>query len=223
MFTDRVLRNCIILSIAIHGIALLNINTFKIFQSLDIKPIPKEIEITYHKNARKILPKAIVGKKNKIVKTAPQKEKSVTVEKIFKPVKPVKPAKTATEKIRVAKTELKSQPIVEQEWQIFHKSKDLSSEPSYLTYHNLIRSRIERNANTNKPYTFRAGDVDLVFTVLRSGELKAIKIVSKPHAADYVLRQCALDSVYTASPFSPFTRDMKEDELTLQLTISFEK
>ena len=78
-------------------------------------------------------------------------------------------------------------------------------------------------ADVNKPYIFRVGEINLIFTILNSGDVKEVALADRGSSSDSVLRRCALDSVYAASPFPPFNNEMKEDHLTLQVTIAFQE
>ena len=226
MFAGRVLKNCLLFSIVIHAIVIFNVRPFKTFPNIQTNP--KKLEVTYYRKVGNILPKAFVGSKEKIAvpvrkefsngagpaladrQRDPFKKRIKSANEIRKPLTP------STEKIKFSKT------VIEQDKMLIaYDSKDLIGNPSYLKYHNLVRAEIERMANANKPYFFRVGEVNLIFIILNSGDLKSANLVNKGSVADPVLRQCALDSVYAASPFPPFTGDMKEDHLTLQVTISF--
>ncbi len=226
MFADRVLRSCLLFSIIIHTIVIFNAGPFKIFPNIQTNP--KKLEVTYYRKVGNILPKAFLCSKEKIVGPV-RKEFSNGAEpaladrqreplgKRIKSANEIrKPFTPSTEKIKFSKD------VVEQDKMLIsYDSKDLSGNPSYLKYHNLVRSKIEQAANSSKPYIFRIGEVNLIFTILNSGDLRSVDLADKDSVTDPVLRQCALDSVYAASPFPSFTGDMKEDRLTLQVTISF--
>ncbi len=215
MFADRILKNCLLFSIIVHAIVIFNARPFKIFPNIQTNP--KKLEVTYYRKVGNILPKAFVSPKEKIAGAAladrqrePFKKRIKSANEIRKPFTP------STEKIKFSKA------VIEQDKMLIsYDSKDLSGNPSYLKYHNIVRSKIEQAANSNKPYIFTIGEVNLIFTILNSGDLKNVNLVNKSSVTDPVLRQCALDSVYAASPFPPFTGNMKEDRLTLQVTISF--
>ncbi|UCH12193.1 MAG: hypothetical protein JSW18_05100 [Candidatus Omnitrophota bacterium] len=226
MFADRILRNSLMLSIVVHTIVIFNARPFKIFHNIQTNP--RKLEVTYYRKVGNILPKAFISPKEKIASSVrkefsnvaepaladrqrePFKKRIKSANEIRKPFTP------STEKIKFSKAAIEQDKML-----IFHDSKDLSGNPSYLKYHNIVRSKIEQTANSNKPYIFRIGEVNLMFTILNSGDLKNVNLVNNGSVTDPVLRQCALDSVYAASPFPPFTGDMKEDHLTLQVTISF--
>jgi len=106
---------------------------------------------------------------------------------------------------------------------ISHNNKDLSNEPSYIDYYNSVRAEIYKTANTNKPYYANGGDVRLVFVIDRSGRLLDVSLVESISVNNQVLRNHAVASIRKASPFAPFPATMKENDLTLRLTISFEK
>ena len=101
--------------------------------------------------------------------------------------------------------------------------KDLSSEPVYLDYYNAVRSQIYRSAQASKPYYFMEGGVTLVFTLSRTGKLLGVGIIQEKSTKNPILQKHALSSIERASPFSSFHESMKERELTLRITISFEK
>ena len=101
--------------------------------------------------------------------------------------------------------------------------KDLSSEPVYLDYYNAVRSQIYRSAQASKPYYFMEGGVTLVFTLSRTGRLLNVGIIQEKSTKNPILQKHALSSIERASPFSSFHESMKERELTLRITISFEK
>ncbi len=215
MFANRILRNCLMLSIVVHAIVIFNAGPFKIFPNIQTNP--KKLEVTYYRKVGNILPKAFLGPKEKIAGTALADRQREPLGKRIKSANEIrKPFTPPTEKIKFSKA------VIEQDKMLIsYDSKDLSGNPSYLKYHNIVRSKIEQAANSNKPYIFRIGEVNLIFTILNSGDLKNVNLVNKASVIDPVLRQCALDSVYAASPFPPFTGAMKEDQLTLQVTISF--
>jgi len=101
--------------------------------------------------------------------------------------------------------------------------KDLSSEPVYLDYYNAVRSQIYRSAQANRPYYFMEGGVTLVFTLSRTGRLLNVGMIQEKSTKNPILQKHALSSIERAAPFSSFHESMKEQELTLRITISFEK
>ena len=234
MFSDKVFKNCLLMSLALHIIIVFNITPIRIFSHARLKPDrAKEIEVTYYKKATpvkasRLLPQALVSARDKIEKTPlPYKQskpapviQKTGFKKNIKPAEKIhKPVTPTTEKIRVLK-----ETITQDKWRIFHESTDLSSQPSYLKYYNIVRAKIEKTANTNKPYLFKIGEINLIFTILNNGDLRNVDLVNSGSAVlDPALTQCALDSVYAASPFPPFTGDIREDHLTFQVSISFEK
>ncbi|MFH0731837.1 MAG: hypothetical protein V2A72_02815 [Candidatus Omnitrophota bacterium] len=233
MLTDRIFRYCILFSLLAHAILFLNIKPFGIFnntQSLE------NIEVTYMEKALKVngvLPEAIVSKHEKIAGNVPIKgeAKALNAEKVniadrqIVSQTPKPQAAPAAEKIQPVKQliPLPEIELTQNQMLIYNANKDFSSDPSYLNYHTIVRNKIKKMANASKPYIFKVGEVTLLFTILSSGDLEDASIIEEASASDLKLRQCALDSVYAASPFPLFTSDMKESRLNLQVTISFEK
>jgi hypothetical protein len=101
------------------------------------------------------------------------------------------------------------------------KGEDLSRDPEYMSYYDAVRSRLYEAVELNKPPSFFAGDVRLVFTLSRTGELVSSSIVQDRSSRDPLLRQTVLASVRRSAPFRPFYEMMSEDELTLRVTVSF--
>ena len=67
------------------------------------------------------------------------------------------------------------------------------------------------------------GGVTLVFTLSRTGRLLNAGIVQEKSTKNPILQKHALSGIERAAPFSAFHESMKEQELTLRITISFEK
>jgi TonB family protein len=113
--------------------------------------------------------------------------------------------------------------IIDTSMLIADDEKDLSSEPIYLDYYNAIRGQIYKSAQANRPYYFMEGGVTLVFTLSRTGRLLNSGIVQERSTRNPILQRHALASIEHTTPFPPFHESMKEQELTLRITISFEK
>jgi len=101
--------------------------------------------------------------------------------------------------------------------------KDLSNEPVYLDYYNAVRGRIYNTANANKPHYYMQGSVNIIFTLDRYGSVLQSAINHDKSTGNLILQRHALASVEGAAPFPFFHESMKEHQLTLRITISFEK
>lgn len=95
--------------------------------------------------------------------------------------------------------------------------------PKYLNYHELIRSKIKNRAYryVDDP-RFKAGEVYLTFVLSSDGALRDIKIIGDRTAANDYLQGVGLRSIKESSPFPPFPSDLKYPELTFNVVISFE-
>lgn len=235
---DRVFKTCLIFSLAIHSIFIFaNFNMHGIFPK---ESSAKKIEVVYFKKPAsqklsRMPDNLLIGSKEKIAVStgkAISLQKSNLKEATTKPANAISKTSSPGHKIIAPKTNklLAAKPTATpnrntamENMLVSYDSKDLSNEPSYLRYHNIVRAKIEKMANENKPYIFKVGKVNLIFTILSSGDLQNVVLAKEGSTADAELCNCAIDSVYAASPFPPFTGDMKEDHLTFQVPISFEK
>ncbi|MDD5504517.1 MAG: hypothetical protein PHV77_04290 [Candidatus Omnitrophica bacterium] len=101
--------------------------------------------------------------------------------------------------------------------------RDLSSQPVYLSYYNAVRSCIYKTAQANKPDYFLEGEVCLVFILSRDGKLLDAGVIAEKSTRNPILQRHALSSIERSSPFPAFHGSMKEQRLTLRISISFEK
>ncbi|MBN1404972.1 MAG: hypothetical protein JW946_00450 [Candidatus Omnitrophica bacterium] len=224
MVIDKILRNCLIISFLLHGVFIAaNLSPRWIFPKISGQ---KKIEVTYfrptdYKKAAR-LPDNITASDKDVIKT----HTPAPAPWVGKPQKavPQKAPALKTKKLLFNKpVALSVKPIVSEKMLVSYNSKDLTNEPSYMKYRGLVWAKIKDAANENKPYMFKTGAVNLVFTILNTGDLRSVSLIKDTSTSDPALHRCALDSVYAASPFPPFSGDIKEGHLTLRLTISFEK
>ncbi|MEO5363290.1 MAG: TonB family protein [Magnetococcus sp. DMHC-8] len=64
-----------------------------------------------------------------------------------------------------------------------------------------------------------SGNVGMVFTILRSGELLNVQVVRSSESA--ILDQAALQAVHKAAPFGPFPEDWSLEKLTIRATFEY--
>lgn len=227
MLADRIFRKALIASIIFH------IFIFYQWPALRHLPILKtynELEVTYYP-LRRVLP--LSGLIDKQQRKEGSFHPSAVKDNLPNPkggdlTKPDSPLKTALEKselkpLRIEKDDLIQHIPSEERMLISHEEKDLSDQPAYLDYYHALRSKIYKVANADKPYFFMEGQVRLIFTVARDGSLVRAAILEEDSTQNPILRNHASMSIKKASPFLPFHQSMKEDHLTLRLTISFEK
>ena len=225
ILTDKIFRNALIVSILFHVFLLVPIPQFKDL----IRTEPEEpIKLTYYATGKIPIDSKLIAKvqTKKYPLSSNKKQLSTKIEQhsLAKPLVTCQ----VREKIKISASKMEDKALTthlstDKPMLISHKEKALSSTPVYLNYYNAIRSRIYKRANANKPYYSMEGVVKLVFTLARDGRLINAGIITNTSARNPVLQKHALASIKRASPFPVFHESMKEQQLTLRLTISFEK
>jgi len=226
MLTDKIFINALIISILFHIFLFIPIPPFKDL----IRTKPKEpIKLTYYAAGKIPIDSKLIAKvqTKKYPLSSGKKQLSAKVEQqgLARPLI----TQEVREKVKISASKVEDKAFLathlstDSAMLISHKEKDLSSDPVYLNYYNAIRSRIYKSANANKPYYSMEGVVRLVFTLARNGRLLNAGIIKNASARNPVLQKHALASIKRASPFPVFHESMKEQQLTLRLTISFEK
>jgi len=191
--------------------------------------LDKVTELNYYPVSKAPPVADLAAHENKMGRSSvPAEKPSLPVKRsisLSKPAMPLKgdPEKPVFEPVEVDKADFIEYIPSGEKMLISHQGKDLSSDPTYLTYYNVIRSKIHRTANATKPYHFREGAVKLKFTITSDGGLKRCEILPNSTAQNRMLRRHALYSIKRAAPFPPFLNAMNENELTLILVISFER
>lgn len=167
-----------------------------------------EIEINYFEIRPKI-------EEIKIIKTTPPEEKKTELKegKIIEEEKVV----------QLVKREEKVSPQItkEEEW-VKRDFSNLSKEPVFLDYYRAIREKIKNSANRNKPLFFKPGEVCVFFVLDNKGNLKRLKIIDSKTTEDPLLREIALKSIEEASPFPPFPKELKREQIAFNIIIAFE-
>ena len=98
----------------------------------------------------------------------------------------------------------------------------LRSNPSYMSYYQVVRDRIRRIANRNRPRPFEPGDVGLWFVVAANGELQDIGGLALRGGAHARLQRVAETAVRQAAPFPPFPPTLPQRAIPFHVVISFE-
>ncbi|MFC1808634.1 energy transducer TonB [Candidatus Omnitrophota bacterium] len=92
----------------------------------------------------------------------------------------------------------------------------------FFQYYNIIRERLQQH--TLYPYKAkleeREGLVYLSFILKRNGAVSEIVVLNP--SGEPLLDQAAMNSIRNASPFPPFPKNLVENEIKLNVPISFE-
>ena len=225
MLSDKIFVKALIASCILHLFMFVNWPTIK---RLSVENQQKPLEVTYYSVKKAPLDSNLIKEKN-IIKKSPVSPEMLKKTSLSKQESLEHLAKKDTDNpIRVKSQTLKKTDVIRHikddlDILISHKAKDLSSEPTYITYYNSVRAKLYKSANANKPYYFMEGDVKIAFTLRRDGTLLDASIIQNQSIRNPILQKHALMSIQRALPFEPFHSSIKEDELTLRVTISFEK
>ena len=230
MKSDRLFINALMVSVLFHALLFLNKTPLR---DAPILKKPNRIEVTYYHLARQTPPvSGLIAQRDKgsgrPAPPAARASQPVSKENAMaKPMFDLKADKPHIKSIEIeADNPVKrapSQKSIQKSMFISYAEKDFSNEPVYLSYYNAVRAKIYKIANTEKPYNFMEGDVRLIFTLSRDGTLVKADIIDEGSTTNPILRNHALMSIKKAAPFPPFHESIKEGELILRQTISFEK
>lgn len=93
--------------------------------------------------------------------------------------------------------------------------------PSYISYYQIVREKIRRSAYQNYTHN-ETGEVYISFIISYDGYIKDVRLIEdKTEASDY-LKNIALKSVRSASPFPNFPKELDYPQLSFNIIISFE-
>ncbi|TRZ50356.1 energy transducer TonB [bacterium] len=93
--------------------------------------------------------------------------------------------------------------------------------PSYISYYQLVREKIKRAAYQN--YTSsEVGEVYLSFIVSDDGYLQEVRLAEEKSSSSSYLKEIALQSIKSASPFPNFPKELDYPQLSFNVIISFE-
>jgi TonB family protein len=95
------------------------------------------------------------------------------------------------------------------------------SNPSYISYYQLVREKIRRAAYQNYSRT-ETGEIFLSFVIAQNGSLRDIRLVEEKSTPSYYLRDIAGRSIKAAAPFPMFPKELDYPQLSFNVIISFE-
>lgn len=99
------------------------------------------------------------------------------------------------------------------------KEKELTKNPAYMDYYQLIRQKIKDNAY--RYYESESnGEIFLTFIIFNSGKLHSLYL-NENSQDNQELIQTALKSIKHATPFPPFPQDLEYKKLQFNISIYF--
>src|SRR3989338_2926719 len=217
---SRLLKRMLIVSCLIHAVALTRISYLNLTQ---VRHYAKNVEISYYNikletnenRGPASKPKEKSEESDRGIQAFLQKKTDLKA--FVKDMSKLSEAIEFNEKqpVNVNEPEVKkkvSVPIL--------KSEKISN-PIYLNYYQIVRTRIKERAYANYSKS-DAGEVYLTFVLLSDGSLKQIQLVEDRSSKNPYLRDISLKSIKEAAPFPSFPADLNYPELSFNVAISFE-
>lgn len=218
---DIILKKAFLLSLALHSLLLLPWPVFLKKHMIIEKKAQKKSSppIIYYRIAQK---SKLIAKK--AVKKSPPREK-VKKEIEYQKEQTKLPKDKKTDKKKQGRSQLSKLPsYVKAEKGIISlgDEKKLEKVPEViLDYYRAIREEIKQSALLNRPRGSRRGEVTVIFELSSDGILQNIYLDPQRSVKDEVLQESALKSIKMASPFPPFPKELKAEEITFSITIEF--
>jgi TonB family protein len=202
--TDKTLAIALIISFASHSFMFVPAANLSLF---DQSKKPAAIEVTY------IAPIQDSTKKTADTYTKADDIKAVTIKQASLPAEKI----SLTKDQNTIKDETAKIAAIEEA-----KTKadiDIKKSTANLDYQQLLKAKVR---NYSFPSTSMSqGKVNLSFTLSNDGQLRMIKIIEETSSNDHKLRLAAIECIKQANPFPPFPDNLKMQEATFNVTISF--
>jgi len=229
MFSDRPILTFVLISLVVHGILLSQSPDFAFFSPAH----PKKMEVNYVK-VPKLEPKQSNGQYKKLLEAKKEERrqlpkvvnsgKSATPpafiegQPVFKRNRIITGRQTVFIKPDFAKPDTIS---IRKQVDLPPVDLEKASNPSYISYYQIVREKIRRAAYQNYTRT-EMGEVFLSFVVSNQGYVREVRIVDEKSSDSLYLRETALLSVREASPFPVFPKDLDYPQLSFNVIVSFE-
>ena len=231
MYSDKVFRIALLVSVAVHGALLTQTPFFNFLPRGENKR--QEVKVSYVRNQPPaVMPKVALEKKE----PAHRLPSKITLQKVSPPAF-VDIGLLSMEKERMSQVGRVAalreiglpKPSVVKPDTIFVKKKitlppidlDKNSSPTYLSYYQIVREKIRRASYQNYTRT-EEGEVYLSFVVTSTGALTEVRLVEEKTTPNNYLRDTALISIKDASPFPKFPKELDYPQLSFNVVISFE-
>ena len=216
MFSDKYFKIALAISLIAHTTMFFRLPKMNI---LPLRHKLDKVELTYVKE------KTILPALKLYNQTFPNKPSHQTSSKRVAPPPYVKKERIFKEmkNIPLKKPELLKPEIIAVKKKITlpSLSDEKMTNPVYLNYYEIIRDKIKRSAYQN--YTRLVnGEVYLSFIILNNGQLSEVRINQERSSLHTYLKEIAQKSIYDASPFPSFPKDLDYPELSFNVIICFE-
>ena len=220
-------RVTLVISLVIHVVIL---SSLPLFKNIPQKKELTNIEVIYKSSTGKkskrdrggISKRFLSVEQKKLPKAAipqdrPEIEQyhKIDLSKFSKPKETITISKPKLSTFAKQKISLKNLPV------------EMSKDPVYLGYRDIVRKRIQDRVYYYSDQYFyfdypREGKIFVSFTITSDGKLKELSILEDKSSADDILKRIVLTAIKKSSPFQRFPKDLKYDERSFNLEISFE-
>lgn len=229
MQQENTAKITLLISLVIHGAIL---SALPFFKNIPQKKELTNLEVTYRHIAQKVsrqersgISKELLSIKQKELpkSSLPQDRPKVEqppkfdLSELFKPKETILVPKPQPlpQGQKIKKISLKNLPL------------EQSKEPAYLSYRDVIRKKIQDKVYYYSDQYFyfdnpHEGKIFVSFTVSSDGILKELDILENKSSDDNILRKIVTTAIKNSAPFDKFPKDLKYDERTFNLEISFE-
>lgn len=229
MFSNRILRVALFISLLAHGAIFLQIPGLNPYT-----PAPKDqkIEVRYIKESLEVKPLPKNQSKPDLQKLISRQDPFLRLDSKVTAGKRIPPPYIEQSKgprsLPDSFSDLPKPAFVSPDLMIIKKKITLPpiemakiDNPSYISYYQIVREKIRRSAYQN--YTRNeTGDVYVTFIISNDGYIKEVRLVEEKSTANDYLKNIALRSVKDASPFPNFPKELDYLQLSFNIIISFE-
>lgn len=224
MFSDKLFRIALLISLATHGIIFMQNPNLALVPKVKS---PQNIKVSYLKN----LPDEKERQPTRALKKAPFLNTQAKInidkrtpppfvdkDKLFNKAKPADSRQSLFNKPVFAKPDII---LVKKKITLPPVDLDKINNTSYINYYQIVREKIRRAAYQN--YTrSETGEVYLSFIVSHDGYIREIRLIEEKSSSNPYLQEIASRSIRDASPFPDFPQELDYPQLSFNVVISFE-
>ncbi|MFH0762754.1 MAG: hypothetical protein V1925_02565 [Candidatus Omnitrophota bacterium] len=228
MSGNKVFQAALLISLTVHGVLLMQ----HYGGDVSLKNKEKKIEISYIKKPPEYKPKP----ENQTLRKAKKepflelKDKDLIEKRVPPPYTEKNNLPPSPRPQLALKTEADKPSLMTAAQVVLVKKKvnlpavmdaEKINNPSYINYYQIVREKIKRAAFRN--YNGREiGQVTLSFIISNEGSLQKIFLMEEDSSGSLYLREIAVNSVNSASPFPRFPKELDYSCLLFRLPIEFE-
>ncbi len=225
MFSSRVFQVALLVSLITHGVILFQNPNFQLSSKAQKS---EKLEVSYVREPE--------VKKEEPIKTTLRKEllpRSLALKIAARKINPPpfidreaifkKGRSTLSDKTEFIKPNVVKPDIISVKKIITTPAVDLDkiSNPSYISYYQIVREKIRRSAYQNYSKA-ETGEVYISFIITRDGLMREVRLIEAKSSSNAYLKETALKSVRDSSPFPNFPKELDYPQLSFNVVISFE-